>query len=301
MNMSGFSVEASTRLYKSFIRPVMEYGLQLSPANPENLRIYQGTQNLALRVIFSAPKTASINALHKLAIVEKIQTRNQVLNLKFSGNLHNSMDGSIPAVRIWRSAIQSLPKGSLTELSKLNPLWNKGTWSNHLFNRLGNAQTQPIVLTKKSTKEIARKSIIDLDSNASNVAGSITIDSAEKHRFILKANNIAKHTRITTTRWLIGTIAMHQPCQNCPDQTELSRSHAQICSGALAYLQTKFEIPLYARSSPLNHLLNSHRHSADHHFYEYIATAIGLIYEKCLDWCQAANGFWVPRIRDNIP
>ena len=107
MNMSGFSVEASTRLYKSFIRPVMEYGLQLSPATPENLRLYQGTQNLALRAIFSAPKTASINALHKLAIIEKIQTRNQVLNLKFSGNLHNSMDGSIPAVRIWRSAIQA--------------------------------------------------------------------------------------------------------------------------------------------------------------------------------------------------
>jgi hypothetical protein len=299
MNFSGFSVDASSRLYKAFIRPVMEYGLQLSPATPENLRLYQGTQNLALRTIFSAPKTASTNALHKLALVEKIQIRNNILNLKFVGKLHNSMDGAIPAVRIWRSEIQSLRKGSLTELSKANPLWTKGTWSNHLFNRLGNSQTQPIALDKSSSKKIARQSIVDLDLNATNVAGGITVEAARKHRFILRDNSIAKHNRITITRWLIGIIAMHQPCRNCPDQTELSRSHAQVCSGALTYLQTKFEIPLYARSSPLNHLLNIHRHSTEHQFYEHIASAIGLIYEKCLDWCQAANGFWIPRIRDN--
>jgi hypothetical protein len=40
------------------------------------------------------------------------------------------------------------------------------------------------------------------------VAGQIEIDKFEKHRFILRENNIEKRKIITITRWLIGVVAI---------------------------------------------------------------------------------------------
>ena len=122
MNINGFPPEASLRLYKSFIRPVMEYGLQLKPLSQNEINPYQKTQNMALRQIFSVPRKTSIEAMHKLALIETMEVRNQILNLEFVGKLHNSTDKNVPAVRIWRSQLQDLPKKSLTEQSRKNPL-----------------------------------------------------------------------------------------------------------------------------------------------------------------------------------
>lgn len=301
MNIGGFSPEASARIYKTFIRPVMEYGMQLAPIEPENLKLYQGAQNLALRKILSAPRTASTNAIHKLLQIEKIATRNNILNIKFCGKLHNSMDGTIPAVRIWRSNIQDRPPGSLTQRSKdKNPLWEKASWANHVNSLLGNNRNQPDALPPQKAKKIIRESLLELDHGASNVAGRIEMDKIEKHRFILRENNIDKRRIITLTRWLIGVVAMHQPCKNCPDRVALSRSHAQSCSGALNLLQRHFEIPLFARSTPIDFLLNKHRHSPETATYNHISESIALIYTKCLGFVQSDKGFWnLPNNGDN--
>jgi hypothetical protein len=284
----------------------MEYGMQLSLLSPDIIKMYQGTQNIALRSMFSAPKKTSIVTMHRLAQLELMETRNLILNIKFAGSMHNSMNTTIPAVRIWRSAVQNLTKGSLTQKTKDNPLWNQCNWSNHLFNRLGSTADQPKALTATKQKEIARKAMTEFKNASTNIADTIEITGNEKHRFILTANTIAKATKITVTRWLLGIVAMHQSCRNCPEPTEVSRSHGQICSGALNYLQNVFEIPLYARSTPLDYLLNLNRHSTDTNFYEQISTAIAMIYDKCLNCEQSENGFWVPRrahdnAQDTVP
>jgi len=68
MNITGFAPKASVRIYKTFVRPMLEYGLALAPlAEISNaLQPLQRTQNFALRAIVSAPRHTSINALHKL-------------------------------------------------------------------------------------------------------------------------------------------------------------------------------------------------------------------------------------------
>ena len=66
VNILGLAPEASTRIYKSFIRPAMEYGMQLSPASNDCLKFYQGAQNSALRRLLSAPK----NNFYKRAVLD---------------------------------------------------------------------------------------------------------------------------------------------------------------------------------------------------------------------------------------
>ena len=57
MNGTGFTPSAAIRTYKAFVRPVMEYGLQLKVV-PKKLRVVmQRCQNFVLRAILSATCT----------------------------------------------------------------------------------------------------------------------------------------------------------------------------------------------------------------------------------------------------
>jgi hypothetical protein len=240
MNINGFTPEASSRLYKSFIRPVMEYGLQLKPLSKDELNVYQKTQNMALRQIFPVPRNTSIKAMHKLALIETMEVRNHILNLQFMGKLHNSTDNNVPAVRIWRSQLQDLPKKSLTEQSRKNPLWTEGKWRNLLFTPLGANVPDLCILAEVKKKELVRRSIMDLSKNGTNVAGALELNDTEKHRFVLKSGtHITRPRRITIVRWLVGAVAMHQLCRSCDLGVELNREHAVLCSGAGAMLKLR--------------------------------------------------------------
>jgi hypothetical protein len=303
MNINGFSPEASSRLYKSFIRPVMEYGLQLKTLSKDEINLYQKTQNMALRQILSVPRNTSIEAMHKLLLIETMEVRNRILNLQFVGKLHNSTDKYVPAVRIWRSQLQDLPKKSLTEQSRKNPLWTEGKWRNLLFTPLGANVPEICVLDEKKKKELVRKSIMDLAKNETNVAGVLELNDTEKHRFVLKSSTqITRPRRITIVRWLVGAVAMHQLCRSCDLGVELNREHAVMCSGAGAFLsQIYTAIPQISRYNKIDYLLNTYRQSSEETAYENIEQAIGMVYRNCLHYEQSENGFWISRHRDNAP
>ena len=240
--------------------------------------------------------------MHKLVLIEKMETRNQVLNLEFSGKLHNSLDKTVPAVRIWRSQILVQPPKSLTALSLKNPLRTKGRWLNHVLHQLG-SQIDPIKVLDKTTKvTIARESVMTLSQNETNVAGTLEVARLDKHRFIFRKNNVPKRKILTISRWLMGAVAMHQNCRNCNGNNDLSREHAVICSGADEYLTDQFG-PKDALSNRtyLDQLLNSNRNNTIEPFYDKIAQAISMIYEKCMHFCQSDNGFWISRHRDAAP
>jgi hypothetical protein len=258
---------------------------------------------MALRQIFSVPRNTSIEAMHKLALIETMEVRNQILNLQFVGKLHNSTDKNVPAVRIWRSQLQDLPKKSLTEQSRKNPLWNEGKWRNLLFNPLGSNVPDLCVLEGEKKKELVRSSIMDLAKNETNVAGCLELTANEKHRKILQTNtHISRPKRITIVRWLLGAVAMHQLCRSCDLGVELNREHAVICSGAGAFLADIYRtVPQITRYNRIDYLLNENRHATEEPFYEHIENAIAMIYRKCLHYEQSENGFWISRHRDNAP
>ncbi|KAJ3376389.1 hypothetical protein HDU84_000253, partial [Entophlyctis sp. JEL0112] len=49
MNATGWAPAASANVYRSFVRPVLEYGVALKKPSPGAMMIYEAAQPLALR------------------------------------------------------------------------------------------------------------------------------------------------------------------------------------------------------------------------------------------------------------
>jgi hypothetical protein len=303
-NGSGWPARAAAQVYKSFIRPVMEYGSQLCLL-PTNLCLkYQTSQNAALKAMFSVPRRTSSNALHKIVRVTPFSYRNKELHIRYICKLHNSQDASIPAVNLWWRIYQNQRPNSLVTKGITNPLWNQATKLNHVLNNLRRERSpyiEPYGEIKR--KELQMKTICALERNKTTVAGAIQVEETDKHRHIIQANAFTiKAHRIAIQKWALGTIAWHQPCRRCQDGTELSRAHAVICSGASVYLMTKYAAHLDEESplTVIDQLLNKFRAIPPTAiFYAHIFKAISLIYKRCMGYRLKENGYWEDDTEDD--
>ncbi|KAJ3016797.1 UNVERIFIED_CONTAM: hypothetical protein HDU68_012020 [Siphonaria sp. JEL0065] len=128
-NARGWAPAASARIYKTFVRPVMEYGLALfGHGMPANLvGYYERVQTLALRTLTSTPKNTSKIALMKLLQVEPMSFRAKMLNLNWAARLNSSGDASNLAVKVFHYATQparTTLRTSLPKAAMRNPLWD---------------------------------------------------------------------------------------------------------------------------------------------------------------------------------
>jgi hypothetical protein len=303
MNIAGFSQSASSILYKTFIRPVMEYGLQLTLVTDRNLKLLQKAQNFALRLIFSAPCKTSTNALQKLLLIEPMDVRNQVLNIKFAARIHNSTDKDIPAVRFWRHAFPQQYPGSISKITRGNPLFSHATFKPILGNPLAVGLCKPTPAFKSmDLKALLKDKIAQLDHGNTNVAGTIRVNPSKNHRHVLRPFAFkSPMVRVPILRWLVGNVAVHRPCDHC--DAEISRKHAVECSGAdqalidaYPYLLPQFDAEV--DGTFLDFLLNKFAYPRKPAFdlpeelYENISAAIGVIYHHCLGYRQQDNGFY---------
>jgi hypothetical protein len=306
LNLSGFPQYASAILYKTFIRPVMEYGIQLRVLKGKTAAVLQKTQNFALRLIFSAHRNTSVNAMQKLLMLEPMAVRNQVLNLKFGARLHNSNDSSRPPVLYWRQAFPLQKVGSTTRSTRFNPLFTQA-----LFKPIFGRNLQRGIEVKVSPafeseilKGIIRRIISELDLGNTNVAGMIQVDATQTSlRHVLMPYAFQNPLiRVPILRWLVGNVAIHRPCQaeNC--DSEISRRHAVECSGAEEGLMETYPwlVPGYdpvIYSTFIDYLLNrfAQAHKVQDRpkdLYLNISAAIGAIYHHCLGYQQRENGFY---------
>ena len=306
-NGTGWPARSSVWVYKSFIRSTMEYGLCLSvlPTTMTN-KLHQ-VQCLAFRTLLSAPRMTSRNAMHKLLQVEPMATRNLDLNLRFMARFHNSTDASIPAVRLWWNKLTQYPQGnSLMVSTRSNPWWNQAKRLNHVTNRLVRGRCEPIEPMDDETRKARRRQVIrDLDGqNTTSVGGAIRCyeEDGQSSRHVLVPRAFSdKKQRVAIIRWIIGGVATHSPCKNCPQQTPLSRVHALECSGASQFLEDRFQDALEGLDPSLNdltvldRLLNKYRLAPPTEtFYVDVLHAISLVYTKCMKYHQADNGYWKP-------
>jgi hypothetical protein len=298
MNLTGFSPDASARVYASFIRPVMEYGTALAPLKEAELRPLQLAQNFSLRAVFSAPRTTSTNACQKLLHIPPMQFRNQALNINFVCSLHNSTDASMPAVKMWWARLPDRKAGSLTTLATAkNPLWAGAQKINHVVNRLQRRKVKPgRGYSKAELDRMALEAIARLDRGDRNIAGAIEMESTDPVRFPLRADFTGTmETRVTVTRWMVGAVVRRDACRNNNCGQVLTRQHALECSGALDLLEPLRPPAHLARPNLnlLDNILNASRAlTPPPHFYATIARAIGLIYSRCLRFAQRPNGYW---------
>lgn len=308
MNLAGFPQYASAILYKTFIRPVMEYGLQLRVLAGKNAEKLQKTQNFAMRLIFSAHRTTSVNAMQKLLLLEPMRIRNQVINIKFAARLHNSNDSARPPVLIWRHAFPLEKPGSTARYTRANPLFPEATFL-PIFNRrlIRHATMVTPAFKKEVLKKLLWTKIAALDLGNTNVAGTIRMDPHQQgHRHVLRPYAFSNpRIRVPILRWLVGNVAAHRPCQTENCNAEISRRHAVECSGAEEGLMELYPwlVPAFVPEVDgtfIDYLLNRFAHAykeqdRPQELLLNISSAISAIYFRCLGYQQRENGFHVPR------
>ena len=299
MNLCGWPIETSALVYKLFIRPIFEYGLCITSHPSDIIQLLGKTQRFALRRMFNADKNIAIAALEKLALIEPISTRLMSLQLRFAHNLHNSIDGRIPAVCVWRNCLQTARRNSTPRSILKHPWWKDVPKINFILHPTTRLQSK----IEASKMPILYKSFIktkimsDILALPGGIAESIQLNSTFPRRHITCNDaQIPLTQRTTIYLWLYGNVCRHQPCQACNAQ-ELSREHGVLCSGAAQFLEQK--VPPQLLNGPgktkLDALLNRcHRGPPSElpEAYEIAFKAISMIQTKCRGLKITENGFW---------
>ena len=315
MNGGGFTPQASTRLYKTFIRPILEYGSQLKLFTDVELKPFSKIQKIALRAIMSASRNASINGLHKVLKIETIECRLQMLNAAYFGRLHNNTDSQIPAVKLYKSR-NTLPTTtkphSLITMFKKNKFYRKLVLP-HAFTRITNQEIEIIALPKTMKQEIVLEHLQTLETSNRNVAGAIPVlDLKMNPLFTTEAHYEAvdyKKHRVAIQKWAVGGVANHQPCLSCQESQELSRMHALQCSGALQHLQTAFGLLLNNRTpeqvdniDALSYLIHyqADKMAESANNIKQVYQGIALVYKNCLGYRVQTNGFWTNQTHEPV-
>ncbi|KAJ3235021.1 hypothetical protein HDU77_000323 [Chytriomyces hyalinus] len=171
---------ASVNIYKSFIWHVLKYDTALKTPSAKMLKVYKSVHT----------RNTSTAALHKLLQVEAFKHHATELNLMWSSCLHNSTNCSIPAARIWHSALLGvdLPfQECLPRLAHLNPLMYHpdAKWIDHCQEPLvppplaevpfKHPPKPPKALTDTIRKELQKEAIVNLDNNPDTIAGAIQV------------------------------------------------------------------------------------------------------------------------------
>ena len=300
MNPTGWPLHASITAYMSFVRPVLEFGLNLCVLTPSEISPYQQVQNLALRRIFGAPFNCSVQALHKLANLELMSHRNLILNANYVGAIHNSICYHHPIVPLYRAVLErcnhitsplkkSIRNNSILPACARIPLLLHPLSQDH--ESIGPIQA-PLVAQKKKKLKLAH-----LKSLSKGVAKEIVIHQEFKLYDIFTPTATTQKNRITITRWLLGLVAQHQRCLFCVNG-DLSRQHAIDCTNVDQPLLINYplEYDEHSNSNIIDRLLSRYRSGPpDDMFYERIASAIEMIFILCRGMEQKENGFWVDK------
>ena len=301
MNVTGWAPSAAAQVYKTFVRPVMEYGLELKEPTPRLLEVYQRTQNLALRTIMSAPKNTSIAALHRLLHIPLMKDRCKEINFLGACRFHNSTYKSVRGVVTWRWAIEprsqpadSIPKGVLSTNTWCIEFADK--LMNHAEHELTteNPTVAPPPISKGDRKKRQAATIKSLEEGSDNIASSILVrDNMRLHHLHTARTKVCRADRVSISRWQLGMVAGHQRCLKC--NGELSRRDAMRCSRAAEGLRGLVgNIPLGKRfgCTEIDWVINAHAEEMKPEAALLIVEAIDTVERVCRGRERSETGFW---------
>jgi hypothetical protein len=267
-NRATWCPSAKLDVYKLFIRPLMEYGMQVNLYSQADLGLFEKTQQLALRIAYGVPWNTSKTAMKRLSCLESIKTRNHLLNLRFLWKLNSEENPSLPAFWTFQESLQA-PKS-------LTSSWKK---SNKFYHRLINLD--PTAL-KKEIKQIRFEDIDQDELGRTNVSSAIKVVPNLLRSSVLSWNGLEDaKIKLEIIQWRLGRVAFHQDCHRCGGS--LSRKHAVICSGAEDYLLSTFpEIDIPSSNTIIDSVLNQFFLKSDAAAYAVVYEAIQGIRKTCL-------------------
>ena len=267
-NRTTWSPSAKIDVYKLFIRPLMEYGMQINLYKKADLDLFEKTQQLALRIAYGVPWNTSKTALKRLSCLESIRTRNHLLNIRFLWKLKFDADQSLPAFSSFQQCNQS--PGSFTFS------WKR---ENRFYHRL--ISLEPKALSKEI--KVIRFEDIDQDElGHTNVSSAIKVFPNLRRSSILSWNGMEDaKIKLELIQWRLGRVAFHQDCHHCGGS--LSRKHAVICSGAEDFLSSTFlDVDIPQSNTLIDSILNQFFFKNDSAVNAAVYEAIQGIRKTCL-------------------
>jgi hypothetical protein len=227
MNGNGWRYACSVLVYKSFLRPMIEYGLPFLFRNVKTVQRMEKGQNRALNMVLSCSRTVSRGAKLKLLQVESMDYRRERLQyLFFSGLEKGRLEGaSFPAAQVWDAIHNSKTKRPAQFHAVLaNPLYER-------FNDEGEDAVADLHLERRASstakydgmREDGRK------NTAASIAtlrflrgtrGTPTLDPA-----------VPKREQTVVVLWRAGVLTFRQRCERCGTENALTRIHALQCTG----------------------------------------------------------------------
>jgi len=263
-------------VYKQFIRPTAEYGLQVKILEQSELDILEAAQLKATRILLQLPWNCSIQAIRRLFCLESMQCRNKILNAKFLRNL-KTLKENIQISRLANFASNNA-----------SSVYKDYIKRNEYIRDVENVSSESLLSIK--LKEIRRRDILDskrgcksTTQSSTRISDSIPVSKELKMSSLLfwKSEEEGEILR-NLVRWRLGRIAYHQKCLNC-NREKLSRKHAVLCSGVDEVLFDKYqEIESFQSQNILDTLLNKYMFGNHLCIWKDINWAINQIQNLCL-------------------
>ena len=230
MNIFKWRLNSCISVYKSFIRPSLEYGLALQMIPNDILNDIQKIQVLALRRIFCCPPTVSQDLLHVIPAVEPMSFRNMRLNARYINCVLNGNKKELPVGILYNNLMNSgvidgVGPSILSNFVRFNPLsdliiTNEMPDENIMKEMKSQAISKMLMNGILNGKSGCRR----LDKN--NYSGS--------RDMLLFPNNYALLPRRTVyilLQWKFNLFGTHfRRCELCHQAKNIDRNHVLECS-----------------------------------------------------------------------
>jgi hypothetical protein len=219
MHAGGWRPAQGLLLYKTFIRPIIEFGTYIMILPNNVINELQKIQNEALRAILSLPSTTSIVALHVAFRLPFLKDRNVVMVnkalLKMSVNINRH-----------KFLTYSLFNGNIDTSS----VFHISNWRHNslIFD------TTSGVITSLSIDHFYVDSWINHKLKTGRIGNQMPIPKLNNIDYLLMVAPMLPRSHIYLyNQWRFGRIACYGFCYHCRHSTDrLRQSHAVICTKA---------------------------------------------------------------------
>lgn len=222
----GFSIAVRRRMYETFVRPKLEYGLQLMEPKGEVLKTVERTQYQALCAMFSVSrKTTSAAALHGLASIQSMTQRMRELNAMWQTRVEQRGDGfMISEAR--KAYHRKKTTTSVFKTAEANPMVRE------YQDRTRGKPMDDVprkVLVKEIRDEHRRRDRRQLWATKGPQLEGIDEQKYKSARWIDYCST--RRCRRLVTLWLLRKIpGPIQPCRNCNGLNRATRKHIVECT-----------------------------------------------------------------------
>lgn len=257
MNTHGWRISSSVCAYKSFLRPIMEYGTCFMDLKRDKmLETMSIAQNRVLNMIVSSACTSSRGAKLKMLNMETVAARCEYLQYCFVSNLRTRCPADSFATLVWRASVvegentsvrlrgRQKTSKSNTTLPELTVMQKRLIISNEIVQfafAQGSDDKEAIESFVRKRKVASMASYDSVKNGKGDVAASIDHNIPRRlGRSAYTDRGVSREDQRVLIALRLGEFAFHQACIKCPEHEPVTREHASLCSGEAFRLRVRF-------------------------------------------------------------